>query len=709
MTSTLEHFSKLFAGSKGDDIGLGDGRDKSHQVNNAADPLLQPFSVDEVREALADCNAKSAPGEDFVSFRLLQNCSETVVPFLVNLYNTILTTQSYPEAWKTALLILLYKKGPRSDPANYRPIALQSCVAKLFSRLIADRLRSWMLLHSPFRVEQFGFVPGRSTIDAAMTLHTLVTKYLDGHPDYIPHCCFVPSVYATFVDFRFAFDSVNHAILFDRLRSRGVPEQLVIILKDMYTSNTLKLKDYPNHPEFFVNRGVKQGDPLSPLLFAIFIDDLISELEGCGKVRPLTLRFIRLHAILFADDTTLLALSRDEMQFLLRKLEEWSIKNKIDINVAKTKVMVFSQHPERVPPANLKILGKVIEEVPEFTYLGITLTNKLEYKPTFKISDEKAKRAAYAATAGFNRLDLASLEHLKEVYNACVVSHGIYGAELWGIFRRKVNLDSLIKLQSQYLKRTLRLPISTSHSLLFREFPLLPIRVAQVLSSVRYYFKLQATNDVVLKECVSCLNLIHRGNSRNFIAKVQKYLKEDGIAFMNLAAKENLLSPCQKVGQLRDQLMSNMLAKNDLTIEDDYSSVSVISSAETAGAINYFQSLSSHKAVTLLLIHTNSLYKPFQYLWSDKCPFCNCPKSLVQQGWGFLLHCLYDCENFNDEDICQLVRTDESVDCGTIMWTPTGGFERIGSIGHKILSFAWKTRVMFKHVLDSHNGSKQQS
>ena len=187
-----------------------------------------------------------------------------IINFLVDLFNVIYDLGKYPIQWAKAIIVPIHKSGSHDNPNNYRGISLLSCISKCFTTILNKRLYNWLENESKIVENQAGFRKNYSTTDNIFTLHAIVQNCLSKKGK---------KLYVAFVDFKKAFDSVNHAKLLEVLQNEGIGGKFLRILNSMYSSLQSCVRVEGGLTDFFnCPKGVRQGCVLSPTLFSIFIN-----------------------------------------------------------------------------------------------------------------------------------------------------------------------------------------------------------------------------------------------------------------------------------------------------------------------------------------------------------------------------------------------------------------------------------------------------
>ena len=233
------------------------------------------------------------------------------------------------------------------------------------------------------------------------------------------------------------------------------------IIKSMYTSVKLCIKHQSSLSDFFENNaGVKQGEPLSPFLFLMYINDLFECLKNDQEINIDELSIILL---LFADDLVLIAKSAKDMQMLLNKMHSYCTEWKLNVNINKTKVMIFSKKKGNCN-VEFKYGNNVLEVVESYTYLGLNLSCNGKLKLAIETLSNQATRAIFGIKKLYNYNNLDVYSKLK-LFESIVVPILCYGCEVWGFD----NVNDKEKIQIRFYKNILGLNRNTSNIYLYLE------------------------------------------------------------------------------------------------------------------------------------------------------------------------------------------------------------------------------------------------
>ena len=267
----------------------------------------RPITFGEIKNVIKNLKTGKAAGPDRIINEVIK-CSHTVIiNCILKMFNLILKVGKYPKSWRESFLTPIHKSGDKKDPNNYRGVSLINSLAKMFNAILNNRLTG--ILRDFLSNNQFGFRKDHRTADSIFVLKSLINKYLHKNKK---------KIYACFVDLKKAFDSVWRDGLLYKLYEVGVGIKFFNIVKDQYEKTISSLKYKNCYSEFFkIERGVKQGDSLSPTLFNIFINDITSIFEK-NYCNPLQMIEMKIGSLLFADDLLILSETKHGLQNSLR-------------------------------------------------------------------------------------------------------------------------------------------------------------------------------------------------------------------------------------------------------------------------------------------------------------------------------------------------------------------------------------------------------
>ncbi|KAL7643877.1 UNVERIFIED_CONTAM: hypothetical protein RMT77_005883 [Armadillidium vulgare] len=318
------------------------------------------ISSKDVISALSELNTKKAYGPDGILPAVIKTCASELAPCLGKLFRLCLSTSTFPSCWKRALIQPVPKKGDPSQPSNYRPISLTFVLSKVFESIVNRKI--WKHLNSSNLISdrQYGFRKKRSTGDLLSLLSDSWSSALRGFGES----------FAVSLDISKASDRVWHKALISKF-----PLSESILLSNFLSGRSIAaVVDGHSSSYKSINSGVPQGSVLSPTLFQIFINDLLS----------ITSSPIHSHA----DDSTLhyyfqferlpsqqqLINSRrvalEQLTSDLSLISNWSRENVVFFNASKTQIFhlstrhnlphnydIFFENTQLKPSSVLNILG----------------------------------------------------------------------------------------------------------------------------------------------------------------------------------------------------------------------------------------------------------------------------------------------------------------------------------------------------------------
>ena len=303
-------------------------------------------------------NNKSA-FSDKIRNEIIKASLQEMMPAYLKFFNSILTSGIMPNTWCRGLITPIYKSGGRNEPSNYRGICVSSCLEKLFCSILNQRLREHVNSLNILHNSQIGFLPKNRTADHVLTLRTLIDKYVYHHNE---------KIYACFVDFKKAFDSVWHDGLLFKLLQINVGGCLFNLIKSLYSNSTCSIKIGQNQTRpFSYARGVRQGCILSPFLFNLFINDIPFSFEKILSDPFVLPNGAKLNSLLYADDLVILSRSKIGLQNCLNTLSSYCSTWLLSINPQKTKVMIFQKRAKKNIDANFHIDNEPVEIVQNYS------------------------------------------------------------------------------------------------------------------------------------------------------------------------------------------------------------------------------------------------------------------------------------------------------------------------------------------------------
>ena len=394
--------------------------------NNLSDIII---TEEDVLDQLKILDINKAFGLDNISPRFLKFGKMELYKSLTLIFNHCLKYSEFPSLWKIACVTPLYKKGEPNMVGNYRPVSLLSTLSKVFEKIVFKYTYNFFLdskLISPF---QSGFLPGFSTITQLLELQYILAKNLDDFQD----------TRIVFLDISKAFDRVWHDGLLYKLKECGISGTLLNWFQNYLTNRKQCVRLSNNKsPLLSINAGVPQGSVLGPLLFLVFINDLVPEIDF-SNIR------------MFADDTCLFlnGINNDDVALKLNndlhKIELWAAKWLVDFSAPKTKSLNISNKTKNNTLPILSLNKAPIENVNFHKHLGLIIDQKLSWTDHIEyIYLESMKKLNIMKKLKF-KLDRKSLE---TIYKSFIRPKIEYGNVIYFGTSQK-NLDKISKIEKE--------------------------------------------------------------------------------------------------------------------------------------------------------------------------------------------------------------------------------------------------------------------
>lgn len=437
---------------------------------------LSQVTLGEVYTIIKNLKNKLSHGVDELPPTLFKQCAKEFTYPLTILINQSFEEGAFPEMLKKSLIKPIHKKESKTDPSNYRPIALLPTSSKIFERAMYDRIYKFCEKYNIFSECQNGFRKNKSTILA-------VYKYIQEIHNIINNKKYAIGI---LLDMSKAYDRVQYNILLNKLYGIGIRGPCHNWLKS-YLSNRQQIIEI----EYFndkmhriekirsntkiVNASIPQGSVLGCLLFLVYINDLAEVLnESC---------------VMFADDISILISSQNSINLnekinnILDKTTSWLTEHNLQINLSKTKLMSF--HPYQKPQLNLKLNNNssTLDTVNEHTLLGLVIDTHVSWKPHTEKIHRKLSSFMYALREVKKTTDVATAITTYYAYAYAWLSYGVI---LWG---GSTDAPSLLILQKKLIRIIVNIEATESCKSYFEKYKILTLPCIYIFELCKFVRK----------------------------------------------------------------------------------------------------------------------------------------------------------------------------------------------------------------------------
>ena len=477
------------------------------------------FALDELKSSLTRAH-DTAEGPDRIHYQLLKHLPPESLSLLLDIFNYIWQSGDFPDCWSEATIIPIPKPGKdHSDPNNYRPIALTSCVCKTLERMINDRLVWYLECNNILTDIQCGFRKRRSTIDHLVRLESYIRDAFLNKQEVV----------SVFFDLEKANDARwKYGILQD-LHEAGLRGRVPQFISKFLENRNFRVRLGSTLCEPYEQEmGVPQGSILSVTLFSIKINSLAKiltkDVQGSLYVDDFLMSFRAKNTIT----------CERQLQYCLNKIEKWCIENGFRFSPSKTVCVHFHRKRGTLPEPDFKLNRDKIKVVKETKFLGVIFDQKLSFIPHMKVLKTRCTKALDIIKVVSNQSWGADKSVLLKLYRSLVRSKLDYGCVVYGSARPSY-LKMLNTVHHQGLRLALGAFRTSQVKSLYVEVGELPLEQRRIKLALQYITKLKATPSNPAYNCVFHPDYIQR-YERN-----TKVIAPLGIGMKNHLEKCNII------------------------------------------------------------------------------------------------------------------------------------------------------------------------
>ena len=382
-----------------------------------SEPYNLPFSINELDHAIS-LSSPTSPGEDEIIYSMISHLPQCTKNFFLNVLNKFWCLGTSPMTWKTSTIVAILKPGKDSSlPQGYRPIALTSCVGKIYERMINARL-TWILeSRELLSNRQFGFRKSRSTLDPLLLITREIQNAFAVRNQTI----------AVFFDLEKAYDTTWRGGILMQLAEWGIGGNMFNAIKDFLSDRYLKVRVGSAFSTSFIQEeGIPQGSVLSPTLFNIAINGLLERIP------------VGVQGSAYADDFVAFCSGSSAVE-TCRKIQQainaatsWAQDRGFKFSSEKTKAIRFSRTRRLEEIPTLFLEGSILPYEDLVKYLGIFLDKKLTFAHHINtiVCDVKKRMNILKVVSSFNWG--ADRTTLLRLYQSLCLSKFDYGCQIYG-------------------------------------------------------------------------------------------------------------------------------------------------------------------------------------------------------------------------------------------------------------------------------------
>lgn len=467
----------------------------------------------EVQHTIARLELRKAAGPDETWPFMLKWAGQEGILAFTRLFNWIWRYQIVPQDWKEARIIPLLKGGSPSDPTNYRPISLTSVLGKCMTRIVSDRVSEQLEGGDILADNQGGFRPLRGCLELVLTVNQIVwLRKVQRLRTYL-----------AFIDVNKAYDTVWRDGLWAKLWDYGFQGRAWSYLHSLYQGDRSYVQMGKFKSSWFSHKtGVRQGDVASPMLYSLFINELVEEFKAQGLGVPID-DGEPVGILLFADDICLLAPDQEQLQRMLDIVSRYADRWRFRINQDKSNVMVIGTANEENEPAKWLLQGHSVKETNSYKYLGIWVRKDgLLTAQLAQLMKNVMLTVGNLETIGVPNLLMQTSREFILGQVAPVIE--------WGIQVCPFSVREFTKLENAWIsavKRILKLPRYASREVVQADLGIMPLKIRRAMLIANLYHHIAGMGQERIVKRVFCMGYnawVKKKSRRNWFFAVDEAL-----------------------------------------------------------------------------------------------------------------------------------------------------------------------------------------
>jgi len=442
-------------------------------IKNNCSSFFSPVDTFEVIGFAKKLKNKLSAGIDEVPTRLVKESINEICEPLTYIINNSFLYGIYPSQLKYAIVKPIYKKGDPMSKENYRPISILTAFNKIFECAFCSRLISFFYNCNLLNNSQHGYLKGRSVETAVCDYVEQIVKGIDSKLVSL----------GIFLDLSKAYDSIDHDILLQKLNLYGIRGVNLSLIKS-YLSDRYQKVELNYHGDTFssafmkITTGIPQGSIAGPLLFVIYVNDIVDIVTENQKI------------VNYADDTSLLVSGKslnsviENSETLLKNINEWMLGNHLFINKEKTNFVLFRSARSNLNiPETIAINDNNVTLAKNTKFLGVLIDENITWSSQIELVVGKLNKACYTIRFLSNYVNE---QVLKTIYYSNFYSVMRFNILNWG---SSTELTKVFLLQKRTVRILKKMKFNQSCRGVFRSNNLLTAPAIYIYESIMHLFK----------------------------------------------------------------------------------------------------------------------------------------------------------------------------------------------------------------------------